>query len=84
VLGTADEDCWPCGCFAARAQAGMFFHVPLPPPTAVRSPHRTENEACCVWKNAAVKELSVRLLLFKTKRSISRKNTAVVPITRAR
>ena len=30
------------------AQAGMFFRVPLPP-------HRPENEACCVWKNAAVK-----------------------------
>jgi hypothetical protein len=27
----------------------------LPPPKAVRTPHRTENEACCVWKNAAVK-----------------------------
>ena len=28
--------------------------VPLPPPTAVRPPHRTQNEACCVLKNAAV------------------------------
>ena len=42
------------------AQAGMFFRVPLPPPTAVRPPHRTENEACCVYLNAAVKQPSVR------------------------
>ena len=30
------------------AQAGIFLRVPLPPPTAVRPPHRTENAACCV------------------------------------
>jgi len=64
-------------------QVGMFFHVPLPSPTTVRSPHRTENEACCIWKNAAVKQPSLHLLLFKTKRFISGKNTAVVPTTRA-
>jgi len=52
------------------AQAGMFFRVPLPPPTAVRPPHRTENEACCVWKNAAVKQPSVGSLAFKTERFI--------------
>ena len=52
------------------AQAVMFFRVPLPPPTAVRPPHRTENEACCVWKNAAVKRPSVRSLPFKTERFI--------------
>ena len=40
------------------AQACMFFRVPLPPPTAVWPPHHTENEACCVWKNA-VKQPSV-------------------------
>ena len=57
-LGTR-ETCWsllPC--------------VPLPPPTAVRPPHRTENEACCVWKNAAVKQPSVGSLAFKTERFI--------------
>jgi len=53
------------------AQAGMFTRVPLPPPTAVRPPHRTENEACCVWRNAAVKQPSVRWLPFKTKRFIA-------------
>jgi hypothetical protein len=36
----------------------------------VRPPHSTENEACCVWKNAAVKQPSVRSLPFKTKRFI--------------
>jgi len=51
-------------------QTGTFFGVPLPPPTAVRPPHRTENEACCVWKNAAVKQPSVRLRAFKTERFI--------------
>ena len=52
------------------AQAGMFFRVPLPPPTAVRPPHRTENESRCVYLNAAVKQPSVRSLPFKTERSI--------------
>jgi hypothetical protein len=33
----------------------------------VRPPHHPENEACCVWKNAAVKQPSVRSLPFKTK-----------------
>jgi len=37
------------------AQAGKFFCDPLPLPTAVQPPHCTENEACCVCKNAAVK-----------------------------
>jgi hypothetical protein len=50
------------------AQAGMFTRVPLSPPTAVRPPHRTENEACYVWKNASVKQPSVRSLPFTTKR----------------
>jgi hypothetical protein len=59
------------------AQAGMFFRVPLPP-------HRTEKEACCVWKNAAVKQPSVRSLPFKTKRFIAAvKNPAAVPTARA-
>jgi hypothetical protein len=67
------------------AQAGMFFHVPLPPPTAVRPPHRPENEACCVWKNAAVKQPSVRSLPFKTMRFIAAvKKTAAVPTARSR
>jgi hypothetical protein len=45
----------------------MFFRVPLPPPTAVRPPYRTENEGCCVWKNAMVKQPSFLPLPFKTK-----------------
>ena len=42
----------------------MFLRVPLPAPTAVRQPHRPENEACCVWKNTAVKQPSVPSLQF--------------------
>jgi hypothetical protein len=56
--------------FCRSCAQGMFFRVPLPPPTAVRPPHRTENEACCVWKNAAVKQPSVDSLAFKTERFI--------------
>jgi len=68
------------------AQAGMFKRVPLPPPTAVRPPNRPENKACCVWKIAAVKQPSVRLLPFKTKRFIAavKKNPAAIPTARAR
>ena len=62
------------------AQAGMFFRVPLPPPTAVRPPHHTENEARCVWKNAAVKQQSVHSLLFKTERFIPAATAAVSPL----
>jgi len=58
----------------------MFFRVPLPPPTAVRPPHRTENEACCVLKNAAVKQPSVRSLPFKTERFIPVAAAAVSPL----
>jgi len=58
----------------------MFFRVPLPPPTAVRSPHCTENEARCVWKNAAVKQLSVRWFPFKTERFIPAAAAAVSPL----
>ena len=65
-----------CSC----TQAGMFFRVPLPPPTAVRPPHHTENEACCVWKNAAVKQLSVRSLPFKTEHFIPAAAMAVSPL----
>jgi hypothetical protein len=51
----------------------------------VRPPHRTENEACCVWKNAAVKQPSVRSLSFKTKRFIAAvKKTVAVPTAGAR
>ena len=32
--------------------------------------HRTGFEACCVWKNAAVKQQSVRSLAFKAERFI--------------
>ena len=61
------------------------FRVPLPPPTAVRPPHRTENEACCVWKNAAVEQSSVSSFPFKTKRFIPAvKKTVAVPTARAR
>jgi hypothetical protein len=51
-------------------QEGKFFRVALPPPTAERPPHRPENEASCVWKNAAMKEPPVLSLLFKTTRFI--------------
>jgi len=58
----------------------MLFHVTLPLPATVWPPHHPENEACCVWKNTAVKQLSVRSLPFKTKRFIAAvKKTAVVP-----
>jgi hypothetical protein len=43
----------------------------LPPTTAERPPHRPENEACCVWKNVAVKQPSMLSFLFKTTRFIS-------------
>jgi hypothetical protein len=52
------------------AQAVMFFRDLLPLSTAVRPPHRTENETCCVWKNAAVKQPSVRTLAYKAERFI--------------
>jgi hypothetical protein len=42
----------------------------LPPPTAERPPHRPENEACCVWTNATMKEQPVCSLPFKTTRFI--------------
>ena len=61
------------------ARAGTFCRVALPPPTAVRPPHRTENEACCVYLNAAVKQPSVRSLPFKTERSIPAAAAAVSP-----
>jgi hypothetical protein len=60
------------------AQAGMFFRVPLPPPSALRPPQHPENEACCVWKNAGVKQKSVFSLPFKTKHFIA----AVTPTPR--
>jgi len=62
------------------AQAGMFFRIPLPPPTAVRPPHPTENEACCIYLNAAVKQPSVRSLPIKTERSIPAAAAAVSPL----
>jgi len=65
--------------------ASMFLRVPLPPPTAVRPPHRPENEARCVWKNAAVKQPSVRSLPFKTERfTATVTKTTAVPTARAR
>jgi hypothetical protein len=45
-----------------------------------RQPHHAGNEAFCVWKNAAVEQLSMRSLPFKTKHFISavkKKNPAV-------
>jgi len=67
-------------CCRSCVQAGMFFRVPLPPPTAVRPPHRTGNEACYVSLNAAVKHPSVRSLPFKTERSITTAAAAVHPL----
>ena len=71
--------------FRSFAQAGMFSCVPLPPATAVRPPHRTQNEACCVWKTAAVKQPSVRSLPFITERFISavKKPLRFEPLVRA-
>jgi len=46
------------------AQAGMFFRVPLSLSTAVWPPHCTENEACCVYLNAVVKQPSMRSLPY--------------------
>ena len=51
-------------------QVSLFFCIPLPPPTTVQPLHHTENEACCIWKNTAVKQLSVHSLPFKTKHFI--------------
>jgi hypothetical protein len=42
----------------------------LPPLAAEQPPHRPENEACCVWKNAAIKLPPVRSLPFKTTRFV--------------
>ena len=66
LLGTQHKDLWPCICFAARVRkqvCSFVFHCH-------RQPHRPENEARCVWKNA-VKQLSMRSLPLKTKHSIS-------------
>jgi hypothetical protein len=67
-------------------QAGMFFRVPFPPPTALRPLQHTENKACCVWKNAGVKQKSVFSLPFKTKHFIAavKKTPAAVSTARAR
>jgi len=63
----------------------MLFRVPLPSPTSVRPPHRTENLKFCVWKNAAVKQQSVRSLPFKTKCFIpALKKAVAVPTALAR
>ena len=48
--------------------------------TRVRQPHRTENEACSVWKSAAVKQLSVRSLPFKTECFNPTTGAAVSPL----
>ena len=64
LFGTAEKDWRAC------AQAGMFFCVALLPPSAVRpprSPNRTQYEARCVWKNAVVKQQSVRSLPSKNR-----------------
>ena len=42
------------------ALAGMLYRVPLAPPTAVRPPHRPENEAYWVWKNVELKQTYAR------------------------
>ena len=46
----------------------------------VRPPHRTENEACCVWRSAAVKQPSVRSLLFKIECFNPTTDAAVSPL----
>jgi len=65
------------------AQAGLFIRVPLPPPTAVRPPHCSGNEECCVYLNAAVEQPSVRSVPFKTERSIPAAAAAASPLVRA-
>jgi len=70
LLGT---EYWrPCSCFAARArkQACSFVSIATANRCAATAPHRTENEACCVWKNATVKQPPVSSLAFKTERFI--------------
>jgi hypothetical protein len=58
----------------------MILCVTLSPPTAVRPAHRAENDACCVWKNAAVKQMTLRSLPFKTERFIPAAAAAVSPL----
>jgi len=62
------------------SQTGMFFRVLLPPLTAVRPPHRTENEASCLLENAAVKQPPVRSVPFQTVRFIPAAAAAVSPL----
>jgi len=78
LLGTVDEDRWPCGCCADRASkqvCSFVFHCHRQPLCGHRTAQKME--ACCVWKNAAVKQPSVRSLLFKTERFIPAAATAV-------
>jgi hypothetical protein len=70
-------------CLCARA--GKFFCVILPPPTAVRPAHRTENEECYVLKNVAVKKNHPCARFHYKKRFIPAvKKTAEVPTALAR
>jgi hypothetical protein len=58
--------------FAARVrkQARSLCYIATTNPCAATAPHRTENKARCVWKNAAVEQRSKRTLPFKTERFI--------------
>ncbi|KDR17385.1 hypothetical protein L798_07824 [Zootermopsis nevadensis] len=64
----------PCGCFDARAR------TQVPPPAAVRQPHRIENESCRGRNPAEVKLPHVRSLRTETVRPI---NAAGKPLVRA-
>ena len=85
LLGTAGEDWLVAVRLFCRscAQAGMFCHVPLPPPTAVRPPHRTGKEACCIYLNTAVKQPSVCSLPFKNRKFHSSGRCGKKPLVRA-
>ena len=64
----------------ALVHASRYVRVPLPPLTALRPLHHAENEAYCVWKNAAVKQQSVHSLPCKTERFIPAAAAGVSPL----
>ena len=64
----AHTDWWPCGfaACACKQVCSFVFHCHRQPLCC----HRSAKKMKLVWKNAAVKQLSVRSLPFQTKRSI--------------
>ena len=48
LLGTAEEDWWPCGCFAVRARkqvCSFVFHCHRQPPCGHRTAHKMKHVA---------------------------------------